>query len=142
MRYVALLMGSGDYIPASAETTWSRRFGDCKAKTALLTGILRELGVTAVPVLVSSTAGDGLDQRLPMLAAFDHVIVRATIGPRDYYLDGTRSGDSRIDRLPIPYYRWGLPLVANAKLVPMVPAPLARPQTDTLIYLDASAGGD
>ena len=142
VRYVALLMGSGDYIPASAETTWSRRFGDCKAKTALLTGILRELGVTAVPVLVSSTAGDGLDQRLPMLAAFDHVIVRATINARDYYLDGTRSGDAQIARLPIPNFHWGLPLIANTKLVPMVPTPLDRPQTDTLINLDASGGGD
>ena len=142
VRYVALLMGSGDYVPASAETTWSRRFGDCKAKTALLTGILRELGITAVPVLVSSSAGNGLDQRLPMLAAFDHVIVRATIGGRDYYLDGTRSGDGPIARLPIPNFSWGLPLVANAALIPLVPPPLARPQTDTSINLDASGGGD
>ncbi len=40
VRYVALLMGQGGYVPADADTTWSRRFGDCKAKTALLLGIL------------------------------------------------------------------------------------------------------
>lgn len=142
VRYVALLMGAGDYTPASAETTWSRRFGDCKAKTALLVAILRELGVVAVPLLVSSTSGDGLDQRLPLLAAFDHVLVRATIDQRDYFLDATRSGDTRIDRLLIPYYHWGLPLTANAQLVPMMPSPLLRPQTDTIIHLDASGGGD
>src|SRR6478672_7482502 len=43
VRYVALLMGQGGYVPAPAETTWSRRFGDCKAKTALMLGILHSL---------------------------------------------------------------------------------------------------
>ncbi len=55
IRYVALLMDSGNYVPASAEQTWSRRFGDCKAKTALLNAILRDLGIASVPVLVSSS---------------------------------------------------------------------------------------
>src|SRR5262249_43382316 len=36
IRYVALAMGEGGLVPADASTTWSRRFGDCKAKTALL----------------------------------------------------------------------------------------------------------
>jgi hypothetical protein len=34
VRYVALAMGTGGLVPAPAETTWARRFGDCKAKTA------------------------------------------------------------------------------------------------------------
>jgi hypothetical protein len=54
VRYVALLMGQGGYVPASAEQTWSRRFGDCKAKTALLVGILHSLGIAAEPVVVQS----------------------------------------------------------------------------------------
>lgn len=141
VRYVALLMDSGNYVPASAEQTWSRRFGDCKAKTALLHGILRELGITAVPVLVSTALGDGLDQRLPALGAFDHVIVRATNAGRDYFLDGTRSGDWKLDRLAVPPFGWGLPLVADAQLIPMRPSPLARPQTETLIHLDATGAG-
>jgi transglutaminase-like putative cysteine protease len=36
VRYVALEMGAGGYVPTDAETTWSRRYGDCKGKTALL----------------------------------------------------------------------------------------------------------
>lgn len=141
IRYVALLMDSGNYVPTSAELTWSRRFGDCKAKTALLNAILRDLGIASVPVLVSSAGGDGLDQRLPSLGAFDHVIVRATIAGRDYFLDGTRSGDWKLDRLAVPPFNWGLPLVVDARLVAMRPAPLARPQTETLINIDASGGG-
>ena len=141
IRYVALLMDAGNYVPDSAETTWSRRFGDCKAKTALLTAILRELGIAADPVMVSSAGGDGLDQRLPMLSSFDHVLVRATIAGRDYFLDGTRSGDWKLDRIAVPPFHWGLPLVANARLIPMLPSPLSQPQTETLIHLDASGGG-
>lgn len=141
VRYVALLMGSGNYVPANAEETWSRRFGDCKAKTALLNAILRDLGITSVPVLVSSVLGDGLDQRLPTLGAFDHVIVRATIAGRDHFLDGTRSGDWKLDRLAVPAFGWGLPLVADARLVQLRPAPLARPQSETLIHIDATGGG-
>src|SRR6185437_11291383 len=66
VRYVALLMGQGGYVPAAAETTWSRRFGDCKAKTALLLGILHSLGIEADPVLVQASAGDMIADRLPM----------------------------------------------------------------------------
>jgi hypothetical protein len=92
-RYLFLGMGEGGYKPASVEETWSRKFGDCKAKTVLLLTILRELGIEAEPVVVSTTGGDGLEQRTPSAALFNHVIVRARIGGRNYWLDGTRSGD-------------------------------------------------
>jgi tetratricopeptide (TPR) repeat protein len=140
VRYVALLMGTGGYVPASAETTWSRRFGDCKAKSALLVALLRELGINAVPVLVTTTGGDALPELLPMAAYFNHVIVRADIGGKAYWLDGTRTGDGDFDRIPVPDFEWALPLVANAKLVPIVPKPLAEPQMETAIDIDASAG--
>ena len=55
--------------------------------------ILDGLGIKAEAALVSSSDGDGLDKRLPMPAAFDHVIVRATIAghaleltPREWLL--------------------------------------------------------
>ncbi len=76
-RYFFIGMGEGGYLPANAEDTWARRFGDCKAKTALLLALLGELGVEAEPVLVNLGAGDGLDELPPTLAAFNHVIVRA-----------------------------------------------------------------
>ena len=72
VRYVALLMGQGGYVPADAETTWSRRFGDCKAKTALLLGILHSLGIEAEPILVQSKFGDAIAERLPLISYFDH----------------------------------------------------------------------
>ena len=66
IRYVALQMGQGGLVPADAETTWSRRYGDCKGKTALLLALLAELGIEAVPVIVNNSGSDdGLDARLP-----------------------------------------------------------------------------
>lgn len=140
IRYVALVMGRGGYVPASAETTWSRRFGDCKAKTALLLGILHSLGIDAEPVLVQSSAGDMVADRLPMIALFDHVLVRAHIESKDYWLDGTRSGDTDLDAIEVPDFGWGLPLAESSKLVQMVPAPLRQPLSEMAIGIDASAG--
>lgn len=141
VRYVALLMGDGGYVPADAETTWARRYGDCKAKTALLLALLHGLGIEAEPVAVSTMFGDGLDARLPMLGLFNHVLVRATVAGKTYWLDGTRTGDTSLDRLIVPNVGWGLPLVAkDAALVRMVPAPLETPTKDTSIRIDASAG--
>src|SRR5207302_5746722 len=73
IRYIALTMGAGGYVPANAETTWARRFGDCKAKTALLLAILHELKIESEPVIVNSDGDDGLDQFQPQLGWFNHV---------------------------------------------------------------------
>ena len=99
VRYLALAMGEGNLRPATADQTWTRRYGDCKGKTALLLALLRGLGIEAEPVVVNSRMGDGLDERLPQVGAFDHVIVRARIGGTSYWLDGTRTGDRALDDL-------------------------------------------
>lgn len=141
VRYVLLAMGDGGLVPADAETTWSRRFGDCKGKTALLLALLHGLDIQAEPVLVNTVLGAGLDQRLPMVGLFDHVLVRATIGGRTYWLDGTRTGDRHLDRIQVPAFGWGLPVVpAGARLVRIMPGPLDRPSEDVTIRIDASAG--
>jgi tetratricopeptide (TPR) repeat protein/transglutaminase-like putative cysteine protease len=141
VRYVALAMGAGGYVPADAETTWSRRYGDCKGKTALLLALLHAMGIDAEPVAVSTTFGDGLDARLPMVGLFNHVLVRASVAGRTYWMDGTGTGDTSLDRLTTPNFGWGLPLASrDAVLVRMVPAPLEAPTQDTHIRIDASAG--
>jgi tetratricopeptide (TPR) repeat protein/transglutaminase-like putative cysteine protease len=140
VRYVALLMGQGGYVPATAETTWSRRFGDCKAKTALLVAILHALQIEAEPVLVQSTIGDMIGDRLPALELFDHVLVRAHIAGKDYWLDGTRTGDITLDGIQVPDFGWGLPLVSNARLVQIVPPALTAPNVEHRVEIDASSG--
>ncbi|MBA4011491.1 MAG: hypothetical protein C0481_06460 [Phenylobacterium sp.] len=141
-RYLFLGMGEGGYVPAAADETWQRRFGDCKGKTVLLLALLNELGIEAEPALVSLGGGDGLDERLPSLSAFNHVLVRASIGGKTYWLDGTRTGDrGGLDDLPAPGWRWALPLrAAGAELERVAEAPPSQPQIVAAIRLDASKG--
>ncbi len=143
VRYVYLGMNFGGYIPADADTTWQRRFGDCKGKTVLLTALLRGLGIKAESALVNSGGGDGLDQRLPSLELFDHVIVKAEIDGTTYWMDATRLGDGALDSLKAPALRWALPLRdGGASLTPLPMKPLDKPTSDTFLHLDASAGLD
>jgi tetratricopeptide (TPR) repeat protein len=141
IRYLALSMGDGGYLPASADQTWSRRFGDCKGKTAVLVALLAGLGIEAEPVLVSTVNGDGLDQRLPSLFLFNHVIVRARIGGRSYWLDGTRIGDRDLAGLASSPFTWGLPVRAAGATLEALPwAPPAQPVWEVNVNYDASAG--
>lgn len=141
IRFATTDAAGSRLAPADADTTWERRNGDGKARAALLLAVLRGLDIAADPVAVSVANGDGLDQRLPMLELFDHVLVRAVIAGRTYWLDGTRSGDTRLDRLVIPYVHWGLPLVSHgATLVRLVPPPSDTPDTALVIQIDARNG--
>lgn len=141
VRYVALLMGDGALTPATADETWIRRFGDCKAKTALLLALLDGLGIEAEPAAVSVGDGDGLAERLPMIAAFNHVLVRARVDGQTYWLDGTRSGDRALAGISVPSFDWALPLTgASAQLERLQAKPLNDPDTETVVEIDASAG--
>ena len=143
VRYLFLGMNLGGYTPAEADVTWTRRFGDCKGKTVLLLALLHELGIKAEPALISTTLGDGLDARLPMLIWFDHVMVRAEIGGKVYWLDGTRLGDRDIDSIQVPDFGFALPLrPTGGALEALKPLPLTTPAQEVLMTLDASAGLD
>jgi TPR repeat protein len=140
-RYLFLGLNDGGLVPAGADETWSRRFGDCKGKSVLLVAILRALGLNAQPALVSTTAGDGLDQRLPVPDWFDHVIVRVQIAGRIYWLDGTRQGDLGLDDLTVPNFHWALPIQpSGGALVALQPPPLVSPSYETLLRIDDSKG--
>lgn len=143
VRYVYVGLNGGNFRPATADETWKRRFGDCKAKTVLLLALLRELGVSAEAALVNTENGDGIDARLPNPAIFDHVLVHATIAGKSYWLDGTALGNVSLANLPAPYFRWALPLRAKGVALIAVPLePPANPQLIEIIDLDATAGFD
>ncbi|WP_183129172.1 DUF3857 domain-containing protein [Sphingomonas sp. PP-F2F-G114-C0414] len=144
VRYLFVGLNDGGYVPAAAEDTWQRRYGDCKGKTVLLLALLRALGIEAQPVFVNATGfGDAIPRYLPAAGVFNHVLVRATIAGRVYWLDGTRMGDRHLADIQTPAFRWGLPIQsAGAALVPMMPDPPMRPLGVTTLKLDASAGVD
>ena len=142
VRYEAIALNDGGLVPATADQTWARRYGDCKGKTSLLLALLHGLGIEAQPVLVNHNQGDGLNERLPQIGYFDHVLVRAHINGRWYWLDGVRPGDpADIDDITAPAFEWGLPVQArDGDLiridVPPAPAPLA----EMTARIDASGG--
>ena len=141
IRYFALVMGDGNYMPATADQSWARRFADCKGKTVALLALLHGLGVEAEPVLVNAMIGDAINDRLPGLSLFNHVIVRARIDGRSYWLDGTRTGDRNLDDLTSSTFGWGLPLrTAGAALEAMPYAPPAAPLIEVSTTYDGSAG--
>ena len=142
-RYFFIGMGEGGYVPANADDTWVRRFGDCKAKTALLLAILKRLGLDAEPVLVNLSAGDGINELPPALASFNHVIVRVKIDGQSYWLDGTRTGDRDFQAMNPPPHHWGLPVrPEGAPLEAIVERQINVPTLDTVTRYDTSKGLD
>lgn len=141
VRYLFNGLDKGNYVPQSAEQTWALRYGDCKAKTVLLLALLKALDVPAEAVLASADLGDAVPQRLASAAAFNHVLVHATIGGKDYWLDGTGAGARFADIGDVPPFRWVLPLrAAGADLLAVPTKAPARPQAEVAIDLDQRAG--
>ncbi|WP_235588047.1 DUF3857 domain-containing protein [Sphingopyxis sp. H115] len=144
VRYIYVGLGDGNLTPAHADETWQRRYGDCKGKTALLLGLLTELGIEA-EVVVANNQGtdDGFDERLPNPGLFDHVLVRARIDGKQYWLDGTMPPGATPSLDPVIDYRWVLPLSARGSgLEKREWRPARRPDEISLYEIDARAGFD
>lgn len=136
-------MQGGNYIPQSPAETWDKRYGDCKAKALLLLSMLRELGIESEAVVVASQTGDAVPVMLPQPGAFDHVIVRAVIAGKEYWLDGTSSGASMDVVEEVPPFHVALPLrTAGADLLPMVQRPQGAFDAVATITFDHRAGLD
>lgn len=141
VRYLYRGMDGGNYTPQTPADSWSRRYGDCKAKTLLLLALLHELGIEAEAVVVNSTGGDLVPTRLPSAGAFDHVIVRAMVDGKALWLDGTGSGTRLADIEDVPPFRNVLPLrVAGAALEAVPLQAPARAMIDSLIEFDQRTG--
>lgn len=143
VRYLAVGMDGGNYVPQQPGRTWEVRYGDCKAKTLLLLAMLHAMGIEAEPVLANIGMGDFVPDRLPSAQAFNHILVRATIGGDTLWLDGTGSGSRLADIHDTPPFRYVLPVrSAGAGLVEIATRPDARPTVDLSIDSDESASVD
>ena len=72
IRYVSLSLGIGGYQPRQPAAVLDTKYGDCKDKATLFIALARRMGVTAYPLLLSSS-GDA-DSTLPSINQFDHMI--------------------------------------------------------------------
>lgn len=144
IRYLAVGMDGGNYVPQKPARTWEVRYGDCKAKTALLLALLRAMGIEAEPVLASAGGtGDFVPERLPSAAAFNHVFVKATIDGQTLWLDGTGSGSRLADIHDTPALGYVLPVrTEGAALIRIENHANARPVIDLTIDADETASVD
>lgn len=89
LRYVAIELGLGGYVPSRPATVLTRMYGDCKDKSILLISLFRSLGINAKPVLVLTSDEGVVDPSFPCWM-FNHMIVKATEkNGKAYWLDAT-----------------------------------------------------
>lgn len=73
-RYVSIQLGIGGWQPELASATAQTGFGDCKALTCLLMGVLEHAGVKSYPVIVN-TEQKKLERDYPSLNQCNHVFL-------------------------------------------------------------------
>ncbi|MDG6078391.1 DUF3857 domain-containing protein [Erythrobacter litoralis] len=143
INYLMNGMNGGNYLPQTPADTWELRYGDCKAKSMLLLSMLHELGIEADAVLVKTDNGDSVSRWQPLPGAFDHVIVRASIEGKDYWLDGTSSGARLATIDEVPGFAYGLPIAEKgAELVKLEQRWPSTPDRTMWIVYDYSRGVD
>lgn len=108
IRYNAVYLGAGGWVPHDIEHILDRRYGDCKDHVLLLMALLKAVDVKAVPAMINT----GNDYALNNVASpFNHVIVY--IPTLDRYIDPT---DIRVPFEELPFYDRGKPvLLARAE---------------------------
>ncbi len=89
IRYTGINSGIGGWVPDPPASVLSRRYGDCKDKSVLLSVLLRELGVDSSLALVNSDEGRALAGYLPSPVVFDHMILVVYLDGRQYWVDPT-----------------------------------------------------
>jgi hypothetical protein len=130
IRYLGIELGKNSHLPKSASITLNNRYGDCKDKTALLISILNELGFKAFPALVNTE--NKLNNTLPSINAFDHVITYLKYNEEHFWLDPTRRYQhGGIDKIYQPDY--GKALILNTDTLNLTQMNTKRSRSGTFI---------
>ncbi len=109
VRYLGIEFGQNSHAPSPATETLTRRFGDCKDKTVLFIALLKELGISARPAMVDTDNEHVINDELPAINAFNHVITQVKLDDKTYWLDPTRSYQhGNIDSIYQPNYGYAL----------------------------------
>ena len=97
IRYVAIELGRGGYVPRSAETVVRTGYGDCKDKAMLFLAALKKIGVTGYPVLLNISGGER--KETPSLGQFNHMIAAVKRGTGYEFADLT-AGTFALGKIP------------------------------------------
>ncbi len=109
IRYIAVSIGIGGFQPHPAEEILKNRYGDCKDMTTLLCAMVREAGIDAYEVLISTRQNGVPDTTLPSQLVFNHAIAYCpTVGDSGVWMDATAKG---CPFGQLPWYDQGLPVL-------------------------------
>jgi transglutaminase-like putative cysteine protease len=97
IRYVAIYLGTGGWVPHDVRWILKNRYGDCKDHVLILQTLLKAVDIEAVPVLINTTNEYVLPE-LPIPISFNHCIVY--IPSLNLFTDPT---DSRIPLGALPW---------------------------------------
>jgi Domain of Unknown Function with PDB structure (DUF3857) len=115
VRYLAISMGNGGFVPRPIADIWATRYGDCKDAAKLYVAVATRLGLDACPALVNTYEGLALGDWLPTAYAFNHCVVRVRIGAATHWLDPTSLVQpSKLEHLAQPRFGFALPLAPDA----------------------------
>ncbi|RMF70845.1 MAG: DUF3857 domain-containing protein [Acidobacteria bacterium] len=99
VRYVSVELGKNGWRPRPVAETLATSWGDCKDKAALLGALLDERGIRSWPVAVNLSERNAVPSRVPVIGAFDHMIV--AVAAEGLGLDESRFGGALGDGGPL-----------------------------------------
>ena len=86
IRYVAVYVGEGGFVPHQAQSVLDNRYGDCKDHVVLLEALLAAVGIDSSTALINLGTAFRLP-KLPISTPFNHVITY--VPSLNLYLDST-----------------------------------------------------
>jgi len=143
VRWVAIYLGNGGFVPHAADAVLANGYGDCKDQVALLIALLAAKGIEAKPVLINLGPSYTLSGPATY-TAFNHVITH--LPEWGLYADTTPSG-APFGTLPLSEY--GKPILVVTKAgempgrLPALPPGLAneRLHTEAILADDGTVSG-
>lgn len=128
IRYCAIEIGMGGWIPHASDEVERLRYGDCKDKANLLKALLTAVDVKSRLVTIYSSVAPR-PFRLPVIAAnFNHAILVVDLDDGPVFVDPTTRTVAFADLPPNDEDRMCLPIDASGS--PLVPTPASSPTTD------------
>ncbi|TWI78432.1 transglutaminase superfamily protein [Lacibacter cauensis] len=91
VRYIAFEEGMGGFVPRNPELVCTRRYGDCKDKSALLVSMLRYAGLKAEFTWIGSRQLPYRYSEVPLPITDDHMICALELNGKTIFLDATDS---------------------------------------------------
>ncbi|HZE85827.1 MAG TPA: DUF3857 domain-containing protein [Puia sp.] len=89
IKYIAFEQGMEGFVPRDANLVCSRRFGDCKDMSSILTAMLNAAGVKAYYTWIGTRSLPYTYSETPLPIVDNHMICTIRLNDRYIFLDGT-----------------------------------------------------